>query len=191
MPIQRTQMIDDDGSGTTGTVWNNAFLQSLYDQIDAALASGGWPGGIAGQVVFPATQNPSPGANVLDDYEEGSFTVADASGAGLSFGAGNTGMYVKVGQLVMVALNIIYPSTTNGANGAIGPIPFSANAVMVEWPLAVSYADYAQPATILVAAGVYQDRILLRNIANYGGPLTNAQLSAHTIRLGGVYRATA
>lgn len=34
-------MVDDDGSGTTGTVLNNAWKQELYDQIDAA-AGGAW-----------------------------------------------------------------------------------------------------------------------------------------------------
>jgi hypothetical protein len=34
MPIIRTAMIDDDGSGTTGTVLNNAWKQELYDQVD-------------------------------------------------------------------------------------------------------------------------------------------------------------
>lgn len=34
MPITRTVMIDDDGSGTTGTIFNNAWKQELYDQID-------------------------------------------------------------------------------------------------------------------------------------------------------------
>jgi hypothetical protein len=36
--IARTPMIDDDGSGTTGTVINAAWKTELYDQIDAALA---------------------------------------------------------------------------------------------------------------------------------------------------------
>lgn len=36
MPITRTPMIDDDGSGTTGTIINNAWKQELYSQIDAA-----------------------------------------------------------------------------------------------------------------------------------------------------------
>ena len=34
MAITRTGMIDDDGSGTTGTILNNAWKQELYDQID-------------------------------------------------------------------------------------------------------------------------------------------------------------
>jgi hypothetical protein len=41
MPITRTPMIDDDGSGTTGTIINNAWKQELYGQIDA-FADGVW-----------------------------------------------------------------------------------------------------------------------------------------------------
>lgn len=37
--IVRTPWIDDDGSGTTGTVLNNAIKTELYNQIDAALAN--------------------------------------------------------------------------------------------------------------------------------------------------------
>jgi len=40
MGITRTTMIDDDGSGTTGTVLNNAWLQTIYNQIDAL--AGAW-----------------------------------------------------------------------------------------------------------------------------------------------------
>lgn len=36
--IGRTPWVDDDGSGTTGTVINNAAKTSLYDEIDTALA---------------------------------------------------------------------------------------------------------------------------------------------------------
>jgi hypothetical protein len=39
MPINRTVMIDDDLTGMTGTVPNNAWLQELYGQIDAADAT--------------------------------------------------------------------------------------------------------------------------------------------------------
>jgi hypothetical protein len=40
-PITRTAMVDDDGSGTTGTILNNAWKQELYGQIDA-LAAAPW-----------------------------------------------------------------------------------------------------------------------------------------------------
>jgi hypothetical protein len=35
-------MIDDDGSGTTGTIINNAWKQELYGQIDALQVRGTW-----------------------------------------------------------------------------------------------------------------------------------------------------
>src|SRR6185295_13841834 len=38
MAIVRTPWVDDDGSGTTGTVINNAEKTLLYNQIDAELA---------------------------------------------------------------------------------------------------------------------------------------------------------
>jgi len=40
MPITRTAIQDDDGSGKTGTVIDNAWKQELYNQIDAAGLAG-------------------------------------------------------------------------------------------------------------------------------------------------------
>jgi hypothetical protein len=39
MPIARTPMVDDDGSGTTGTIINNAWKTELYNQIDGIAAT--------------------------------------------------------------------------------------------------------------------------------------------------------
>ena len=41
MGIIRTGMIDDDGTGTTGTIFNNAWKQELYGQIDSYV-QGAW-----------------------------------------------------------------------------------------------------------------------------------------------------
>lgn len=85
----------------------------------------------AGQIVFPATQNPSANANTLDDYEEGTFTPT------VSFGTpGNlavtystqTGVYTKVGRLVEVSINIAtsaFTHTTASGNFLIGTLPFT------------------------------------------------------------------
>lgn len=37
MAISRTTLIDDDGSGTTGSILNNAWQQNFYNQIDGAI----------------------------------------------------------------------------------------------------------------------------------------------------------
>ena len=42
MPITRTNMIDDDGTGTTGTIINNAWKQELYNQIDGMAPALAW-----------------------------------------------------------------------------------------------------------------------------------------------------
>ena len=42
MPITRSTWIDDDGSGQTGTIINNAELQKIYANIDAQVVTGVW-----------------------------------------------------------------------------------------------------------------------------------------------------
>lgn len=41
--ITRTPIIDDDGTGTTGTVLDNAWKQELYDQIDGTVGAASPP----------------------------------------------------------------------------------------------------------------------------------------------------
>jgi hypothetical protein len=99
MPITRTPIIDDSGSGRDGTVIDNAWKQEFYNQIDA-LAAGAAP-------------------------SYGSFVVTDASGAGLdlSFGA-RIGYYGKTGRVVYVGLQVIWPATANAAAARLGGLPF-------------------------------------------------------------------
>jgi hypothetical protein len=62
----------------------------------------------AGQVAFPATQNPSSDANTLDDYEEGTWTPV-LGGSGGTSGQTYTvqlGEYVKIGKLVRADFNV-------------------------------------------------------------------------------------
>jgi len=73
-------------------------------------------------ITFPATQSASSNANTLDDYEEGTWTPADGSGAGL--GNLGTGSYTKIGRQVIISFDITYPSTANGANTLITGLPF-------------------------------------------------------------------
>ncbi len=86
---------------------------------------------LAGQVAFPATVNPSAGANVLDDYEEGSWTPV------VTFGVGVTGItydnqvgsYVKIGRLVYfnLQLNLSSNGSSTGTLTITG-LPFACGA---------------------------------------------------------------
>ena len=64
-------------------------------------------------------------ANALDDYEEGTWTPTDSSGASLTFAASG-GRYQKVGNTVHVVFRVQYPSTSSGANGRIGGLPYTS-----------------------------------------------------------------
>jgi hypothetical protein len=75
-------------------------------------------------ISFPATQSASSDANTLDDYEEGTWTPTDYSGASLSF-TGVAATYVKIGQLVIAWCQINYPSTASTNGAAIAGLPFT------------------------------------------------------------------
>lgn len=64
-------------------------------------------------------------SELLNDYEEGTWTPTDASGAGLTFTTA-TGLYTKIGRLVVATFRVIYPVTANGSNAIIGGLPFAS-----------------------------------------------------------------
>ena len=88
-----------------------------------------------GQIYFPATQNPSTGVNVLDDYEEGTFTPGiadlslDGSGEGQTY-AVQAGNYTKIGNRVFFSLALAISSLgtlTTSQAAAITGLPFTSS----------------------------------------------------------------
>lgn len=75
-------------------------------------------------ITFPATAVASSDANTLDDYEEGTWTPTDGSGAGLSL-AGSSAVYTKIGREVHISAAIVYPVTASGAQALINGLPFT------------------------------------------------------------------
>jgi hypothetical protein len=75
-------------------------------------------------ITFPATQSASTDANTLDDYEEGTWTPTDGSGAGLSF-TGVSAAYTKVGRIVTCLCQLSYPATASTASARISGLPFT------------------------------------------------------------------
>ncbi len=100
MAITRTPMVDDDGSGTTGTIINNAWKQQLYDQIDAANA------GQDSTVAAIGTWTSMP------------FSASNYFGGGglvWTVNAGNiiTHQYSRIGKVLLMSL-VVINSTTSG-----------------------------------------------------------------------------
>ena len=66
-------------------------------------------------------------SELLADYEEGTWTPTDASGAGLVF-TGITATYTKIGRQVTVQCLLNYPANVNGAAADLGGLPFTNQA---------------------------------------------------------------
>jgi len=133
-------------TGVTG-VLPTANGGTSVDIASAALPLG------SGQVQFPATQNPSAGANVLDDYEEGTFTPA------LTFGGGSTGLtyttrtgaYTKIGNVLVVHIHIALSAKgSSTGSAAIGGLTENAANFYIGNPL-----QYASMASLTGAALAY------------------------------------
>jgi hypothetical protein len=132
-------------------------------------------------ITFPATQSASTDANTLDDYEEGTWTPVDGSGASLSF-TGVLGTYTKVGRLVTALAELTYPTTASGVNAIIGGLPFTAAGAGIN-----GYIRYTSVATSLltfVSGGAGSASVsLLRPGVN----TTNASMSAGTLLFAVIY----
>jgi hypothetical protein len=96
-------LIDDDGSGLVGSIWNKAQIKSvILDPADAAFAA------------------------VL-----GNWTPVDASGAGLTFAInGGTPRYWKIDKFVAVVASLNYPVTASNLGAKIGGLPFTNGPVV-------------------------------------------------------------
>lgn len=110
-------------SGASLSIGGTATLQGLTDISGAS----------AGQIKFPATQNPSANANTLDDYEEGTwtpvFTCATPGTLSVTVSIA-TGKYTKIGHRVFVDFQLLLTAFTIGtASGLvrITGLPFTVS----------------------------------------------------------------
>jgi len=148
--------------GTNGVTFNNSTTQA----VAALPLTGGtltgtttFTGGVANSygfgvgtavpssgagISFPATQSASSDANTLDDYEEGTWTVTDTSGAGLSISTGFA-IYTKVGDMVNAICDITYPTTSN-TNYVLFSLPFAGKNYANGF---VGYTNYTTTAIYL------------------------------------------
>lgn len=136
--------------------------------VGAATASASGSG-----ITFPATQSASTDANTLDDYEEGTWTPVDSSGASLSLTV-DFAKYTKIGNCVTLCANITYPATADVSTILIGGIPFTVatNSAGTTKPWTNSTLDFTLFA--YSALGV-----LMRTPSNVD--ITNVQMSGKFI----------
>lgn len=82
-------------------------------------------GASAGQIKFPATQNPSADANTLDDYEEGTWTPTITAGSGTFTTVSASGTYTKIGDRVFIRFAVVITTNGTAAGRVKASLPFN------------------------------------------------------------------
>jgi hypothetical protein len=92
-------------------------------------------------------------ANALDDYEEGTYTISDASGAGATYSTNSTTRYVKIGQLVHVQFDVTISNAGSSTADSRFNLPFALNHTYGSG--VVGWTDYNKPTALHVSSTVY------------------------------------
>jgi hypothetical protein len=134
-PANAAVNISPTGSGTvtinpaTASTMNNVAIggtTALAGRFTTITATtGNVVIGTSGQGIdFSAT--PGTGTSeLLADYEEGTWTPVDQSGAGLTF-TGVDAYYTKIGNQVTAWATVTWPSTADVSHASIGGLPFTS-----------------------------------------------------------------
>jgi hypothetical protein len=107
------------GGTVTGTVTFNSAITGAAATFSGIVAANG------GGIQFPATQVPSANANTLDDYEEGTWTPAYATGFSAVVYSVRTGTYTKIGRFVQLNFYINTGAVTASGDISVSGLPFA------------------------------------------------------------------
>jgi hypothetical protein len=143
----------------------------------------------AGNLIFPVAakgvnftaNTPASGmtTQLLNWYEEGTWTPADGSGAGLTF-TSVTGKYTRIGRQVTATAVLTYPITASVSQAAISGLPFAVSNMGEFFGIRTGNVGANNG---LVSAG--STTIIL--YAQSGAVQTNANNSASVMYLTGTY----
>ena len=132
--------------------------------------------------------NGTMSSELFNDYEEGTWSPFDNSGAGLSFGISDA-RYTKIGRMVFCHASITWPTTANGNNVNVSGLPYFSNGSLAgsSYGAFVAYTTYTSGTTWLIDIASTSTRAYLLGGTN----ATNTTFSARQFRLVWVYEAQA
>jgi hypothetical protein len=118
-------------------------------------------------------------SELLADYEEGTWTPSDQSGAGLTLGI-NGATYTKIGRLVTCNMAITYPVTASILTAIVGGLPFTSGS----YGSATVQGYIAATTAVITMRGIYAGAgvttfIFDKNNATAGA--TNVDLSSSIV----------
>jgi hypothetical protein len=127
---------------------------------------------------FSANTNaPGMTSELLNWYEQGTWTPTDGSGAGLALTVANA-TYTRIGRLVTANFAITYPATASASTSRLGGLPFTSSSAGFSFPMVVSTCQTGICKSGLVDTSA-TTFLLLDTTAT---ALTNAQMSTLFLR---------
>lgn len=173
------------GSGTAG----NAVTVSEYLQLDTggnlSLTNGNLVLANGKGIDFSAGSNASGmTSELLDDYEQGTWTPTDASGSGVGFN-NNSGYYIKIGRMVYVSARMFWNTNANGSAAKIGGLPFST----AGGGYAVGYCGYTTNGNAVNFRTADSSSVYV-SYANTGGNVACSTLSNAEVQMTFMYVTT-
>jgi len=94
-------------------------------------------------------------ANLLDDYEEGTFTPTiigtSSTGTFTPNGSYTRGRYTKVGRVVNIYFGLVYSSFTGTGNIKLGGLPFASEDTFMEVPPSIQATGITKPSNSAIA----------------------------------------
>lgn len=168
-PLAGTEVLPIvQGGATKKVAVSDLTAGRAISATELTLSTGNLIIGTAGKGIdFSATSGTGT-SELLADYEEGSWTPTDASGAGLTL-VSPSGRYTKIGRLVTVSGFWGVPVNADGSNLAIGGLPFtvganSAGCQVIDYATAGEMSLVVSGTTFLAFYGASSVR---RTNANY------------------------
>lgn len=126
--------------------------------------------------------------STLNDYETGTWTPVDNSGAGLTLSV-TSASYTKIGNVVFISAFVTYPSTSNTNAANIGGLPFTSKG-------SNTYTYIMGRTGINIGnMAAWQVNTSTTNMTAYlgwnsGGAIQNASLTGSYILISGFYYAS-
>lgn len=167
---------------------NGSFIESLYlkGSGDVQVTSGNLVIGTAGNGFnFTANSTAPAGtmtSQLLNWYEEGTWTPSDQSGAGLTF-TSSSGKYTRIGNTVYATGFVQYPATANASQAIIGGLPWNSANSTSSGNVAIGYKS----ASTLDSMQVVQSNNTIKLWTSTGTATTNAGVASTQIYFTAIY----
>tara|TARA_R110001592_G_scaffold276294_1_gene543429 strand:- start:174 stop:980 length:807 start_codon:yes stop_codon:yes gene_type:complete len=167
-PVERMRI------GSTGAVTITNSLNINYGNVVLTSGYG---------IDFSATgDGPTMTSELLDDYEEGTWTLTDQSGAGLSLTV-YVATYTKIGNQVFFEIGMLFPTTSNTTEIKLS-LPFTAkNTNDNTGGAAMTTTNSGRNDSLVVG----RNTAFLHVQSNLNAGATNANYSGKQLRCAGQY----